>query len=230
MIVLALVVVGAAAYARLGVDRFPAVDLPTVSVRTELPGASAEEVETQVSPARSRRPSTPSRASTSCARSPGPSQSIVIVDVRARAATSTSPRRTCATASRRRSANLPRDAEPPIVAKFDNDQSPVLTVALSGDRPLRELTEIADKIVKVQLERSTASARCASSAGSNRAINVWVDADRLAAYELPITAVRDAIVRQNAEVPGGNVTAGTRESVAAHAGPHRRPARRSTTS
>ena len=48
MIVLALVVVGAASYFRLGVDRFPSVDLPTVSVRTELPGASAEEVETQV--------------------------------------------------------------------------------------------------------------------------------------------------------------------------------------
>src|SRR5215468_9389236 len=48
MIVMALVVVGAASYFRLGVDRFPAVDLPTVSVRVELPGASTEEIETQV--------------------------------------------------------------------------------------------------------------------------------------------------------------------------------------
>src|SRR5712671_4591799 len=49
MIILALVVVGAASYMRLGVDRFPSVDLPTVSVRTALPGAAAEEVETEVS-------------------------------------------------------------------------------------------------------------------------------------------------------------------------------------
>src|SRR5918911_3973070 len=49
MIILALVVVGSASYFRLGVDRFPAVDLPTVAVRTTLPGASPEEVETQVS-------------------------------------------------------------------------------------------------------------------------------------------------------------------------------------
>src|SRR6188768_2425276 len=49
MLILALVVVGAAAYFRLGVDRFPSVDLPTVSVRTTLPGASPEEVETEVS-------------------------------------------------------------------------------------------------------------------------------------------------------------------------------------
>ncbi|HEU5196230.1 MAG TPA: efflux RND transporter permease subunit, partial [Methylomirabilota bacterium] len=48
MIVMALVVVGAASYFRLGVDRFPAVDLPTVNVRIELPGASTEEIETQV--------------------------------------------------------------------------------------------------------------------------------------------------------------------------------------
>src|ERR687891_2313295 len=49
MIILALVVVGAASYGGLGVDRFPSVDLPTVSVRTALPGASTEEVENQIS-------------------------------------------------------------------------------------------------------------------------------------------------------------------------------------
>ena len=49
MIILALVVVGAASYSRLGVDRFPSVDLPTVTVRTNLPGASTEEMETEVS-------------------------------------------------------------------------------------------------------------------------------------------------------------------------------------
>ena len=53
--------------------------------------------------------------------------------------------------------------------------------------------------------------RWTSSAGLQRAINVWVDADRLAAYQLPITAVRDAVVRQNANTPGGNVTTGQRE-------------------
>ncbi len=47
--------------------------------------------------------------------------------------------------------------------------------------------------------------------GLERAINIWIDADRLAAYQIPITAVRDALVRQNADVPGGNVTAGAQE-------------------
>ncbi|MBE0606353.1 MAG: efflux RND transporter permease subunit, partial [Deltaproteobacteria bacterium] len=49
MLILALVVVGGTSYLRLGVDRFPSVDLPTVSIRTQLPGASAEEVESEIS-------------------------------------------------------------------------------------------------------------------------------------------------------------------------------------
>ena len=85
-------------------------------------------------------------------------------------------------------------------------------MAVAGDRPLRELTELADKVVKVQLERSFGVGEVRLVGGLNRAINIWVEADRLAAYQLPITAVRDALVRQNADMPGGNVTAGLRES------------------
>src|SRR5207253_9453898 len=102
-------------------------------------------------------------------------------------------------------------ADPPVVAKFNNDSSPVITIALSADRPLRELTELADKVVKVQLERSTGVGEVSIVGGLGRAINVWVDPDRLAAYQIPITTVRNAIVRQNADAPGGNVTSGAHE-------------------
>jgi len=88
----------------------------------------------------------------------------------------------------------------------------VMTVALSADRSVRELTELADKIVRVQLERSTGVGEVRIVGGLARSINVWVDADRLAAYQLPITSVRDALVRQNADLPGGNVTAGLNEA------------------
>jgi HAE1 family hydrophobic/amphiphilic exporter-1 len=85
--------------------------------------------------------------------------------------------------------------------------------ALSGERSLRELTEVADKIVKVQLERSTGVGEVRLVGNLDRAINVWIDADRLAAYQIPITAVRDAVQRQNADIPGGNVTSGPREEL-----------------
>lgn len=107
--------------------------------------------------------------------------------------------------------DLPREVDPPLISKFSNDLAPVLTIALSAERSLRELTEFADKTVKVHLERSSGVGEVSIIGGLKRAINVWVDADRLAAYRLPITAVREALARQNADLPGGNVTAGVHE-------------------
>ena len=81
----------------------------------------------------------------------------------------------------------------------------------------------------MQIERSAGVGEVRLVGGLERAINVWVDADRLAAYQIPITAVRDAVVRQNADIPGGNVTAARARADAAHHGPRRRPRRPSTT-
>jgi len=67
--------------------------------------------------------------------------------------------------------------------------------------------------VKVQLERSTGVGEVDVVGGLDRAINVWIDAERLAAYKIPITAVYDALQRQNSDVPGGNVETGRRELV-----------------
>ena len=106
---------------------------------------------------------------------------------------------------------LPREMDPPVVRKFDNDSSPVLTVALSADRSIRELTELADKTVRPRVERAAGVGDVEIVGGLERAIDVRIDVDRLAAYRIPITAVRTALQRQNAEIPGGNVDAGRRE-------------------
>jgi len=209
MIILALIVVGITAYTRLGVDRFPSVDMPTVSIRTGLPGASAEEMETEVAKRIEEAVNTVEGIDELRSIS-GTGVSNVIVtfnlnrnidiaaqDVRDRVNTVLD--------------DLPDDATVPLISKFDNDQQPVLTVALSGDLTLRELTELADKIVKIRLERSSGVGEVRLVGGLDRAINVWVEADRLAAFRIPITAVRDAIVRQNVDAAGGNVTRGARE-------------------
>ena len=88
-----------------------------------------------------------------------------------------------------------------------------MSIALSGNRSVRELTELADKVAKVQLERRPGVGEVLIVGGQERAINVWLDADRLAAYGIPVTAVRDALVRQNADLPGGNVTTDVQERV-----------------
>ncbi len=209
MIVLALVVVGAASYARLGVDRFPSVDLPTVSVRTNLPGASTEEVESEVSQVVEEAVNTVQGINElRSVSATGSSFVIATFDLGRDIDTAAQDVRDRVAGALRL---LPKDVKPPIIEKFNNDSSPVVTVALTGDRPLREITEYADKVVKVQLERSPGVGEVDLVGGLLRAVNVWIDPDRLAAYQIPITAVRDALVRQNAEEPGGNVTSGPRE-------------------
>ena len=211
MIILSLVVVGAASFFQLGVDRFPSVDLPTVSVRTNLPGGSPEEVESLITQPVEEVVNTVDGIDELRSIS-GQGTSIVIATFKLDRNLETAAqdvRDRVATVIRR----LPEDALPPIVSKFDNDSSPVMTIALSAERSLRELTELGDKIARVQLERVGGVGEVRVVGGLERAINVWIDADRLAAYQIPITAVRQALARQNADVPGGNVTTGREELV-----------------
>lgn len=211
MIILAMVVVGATAYTKLGVDRLPSVDLPTINIRTTLPGASPEEVETEVSQPIEETINTVEGIEELRSIS-GQGSSIVIATFNLNRdidAAAQDVRDRIATVLRK----LPDDVEPPIVSKFDNDSSPVLTIALSGALSIRELTEIADKIVKRQIERSAGVGEVAIVGGLSRTINIWIDADRLASYGLPITAVREAIARQNSDIPGGNLTGSSTEQV-----------------
>lgn len=211
MIVLSLVVVGAAGFFKLGVDRFPSVDLPTVSIRVGLPGAAPEEVESLVTQPVEEVVNTVDGISELRSIS-GQGSSIVIATFnldRNLESAAQDVRDRVSTLGRR----LPEDATPPVVQKFDNDSAPVLTIALAADRSLRELTELADKTVRVQLERVGGVGEVRVVGGLDRAINVWIDADRLAAYQISISDIRDALRRQNADVPGGNVITGKEELV-----------------
>jgi hydrophobic/amphiphilic exporter-1 (mainly G- bacteria), HAE1 family len=209
MIVLSLVVVGVAGYLHLDVDRFPSVDLPTVRVSTRLPGASPAEMESQVSqPIEEVLNTIEGIQELRSINGSGAAFVVVTFDLKRDIdAAAQDVRDRVATVVQ----DLPRDTDPPTIAKSDTDQSPILTIALAGNRSQRELSEIADKIVKTQIERSAGVGEVELSGELARAINVWVDADRLAAYQLPITAVRDAVARQNANIPGGNVTGDLRE-------------------
>jgi len=209
MIVLALMVVGAASWFGLSVDRFPAVDLPNMVIRTFVPGASPEEAEVQVT--QRLEESINTVAGISELRSVSlPGSSLILPTFELERDIDTAAQdvrdRVAATLNR-----LPSDVRPPIVMKSDNDASPILTIAVTGDRSLRELTEIADKTVRRMLERASGVGEVSVVGGLQRAINVWVDADRLAAYRLPIGDVRDALVRQNADLPGGNITSARTE-------------------
>ncbi|MGH9935383.1 MAG: efflux RND transporter permease subunit, partial [Blastocatellia bacterium] len=209
MIILALVVVGASSYFKLGVDRFPAVDVPTVTVRASLPGASPEEAEATLAQVLEeavntvegvetlRSVSSQGRTFVMATFNLGRDIDDAAQDVRDRVQGVTRL--------------FPPGTDPPIVQKFDSERQGIMTIALSSNRSVRELSELADKVVKKQLERSSGVGEIGVWGGTIRSVNIWADADRLAAYRIPITQVRNAVVRQNSDVPGGNVDAGRRE-------------------
>jgi hydrophobic/amphiphilic exporter-1 (mainly G- bacteria), HAE1 family len=209
MIVLSLVVVGAASYFKLGVDRFPSVDVPTIFIRATLPGAAPEEMETSVAQVIEEAVNRVEGLEQlrSIARQ-GAAFVILTFDLNRDINVAAQDVRDRIQGVLRQ---LPPGMDPPSVNKSDNDSQPVITIALSGNRSQRELAEIADKRVKVDLERANGVGEVTINGAPNRAINIWVDADRLAAYRIPITQVRSALQRQNADVPGGNVDAGLRE-------------------
>src|SRR5919108_4077390 len=209
MIVLFLVVVGAVAYFHLDVDKHPEVELPMIQVRTFLPGASPEELEVSITQIVEEAVNTVEGLSELRSQS-GQGNSGVFPTFNLNRSIETAAqdvRDRVSTIVRL----LPPDAQAPTIVKNNSDQNPSISIALISDRPLRELTELADKVIRQQLERSAGVGEVRINGALERAVNVWIDPDRLSAYQLSINAVRDAMVRQNADEPGGNVTSGAIE-------------------
>src|SRR5512145_2273791 len=140
MIVLTLVVVGIAGYLTLDVDRFPSVDLPTVRVAARLRGASPAEMEAQVAqPIVETLNTIEGIKELRSINGSGSAFVVVTFELnREIEAAAQDVRDRVATVVR----DLPRDTDPPTIAKADTDQSPVMSIAVSGDRSQRELTEI----------------------------------------------------------------------------------------
>jgi len=209
MLILALVVAGMASYLQLGVDRFPKMDLPTVYVATTYRGAAAEEVESEVSQRLEEAVATVAGIDElrSISRE-GFSILILQFNVNRDIDAATQDVRDAVGSVLNR---LPEDVDPPVVRKQDVDASPILTLAVSGQRDRRELYVLADRYVKDVIESARGVGQVSIAGAADRAVQVNIEARRLAAYGLSIGQVRDALERQNADLPGGRVDAGFRE-------------------
>jgi HAE1 family hydrophobic/amphiphilic exporter-1 len=211
MLVTAPVVLGIASYARLGVDLFPNVDLPVVVITTTLRGASVEEMETGVTKPIEEIVNTISgidelRSTTK----EGISQVVVQFVLEKTGDTAAQEVRDKISTIQ---AQLPEGTDPPIIDKFELDAAPVMTIAVSGRRNLREVTEIAKKRIKELLETVPNVGAVILVGGQPRAINIHIDAASLTGYRLSIDDVRQALQRQNLELPGGRVDEGSQELV-----------------
>src|SRR5438034_9386331 len=146
MLVLTFVVLGVFSYTQLGIDQFPKIDLPTVTVQTTLPGASPEEVESQITKPVEEVLNTISGIDELRSTTLEGVSLVVVPFVRDKNAdvAAQEVRDKVATIT----GQLPRDTDPPVIERVDFDAAPILSISVYGRRPLRELTEIADKQIK----------------------------------------------------------------------------------
>ncbi|MBI2414177.1 MAG: efflux RND transporter permease subunit [Deltaproteobacteria bacterium] len=209
MIIMSLVVMGLASYRDLGLDIFPKVDLPTVTVTTRLDGASPEEIENQITKRVEEAVNTINgidelRSTTI----EGQSQVFATFKLEKDIDVASNEVRDRVSAVL---GEFPPGTDAPIIEKFDPDAAPIMSIVISGKRSPREITEIADKRIKRQLEAIKDIGAITLVGGRSREIQVVVDPDRLTAYRLSIASVKDALKRQNVEVPGGRITWEARE-------------------
>lgn len=207
VIILSLTFLGTFFYRRLNVERFPNVDLPFVAVYTRLPGASPEEVESDVTNKIEEAVNTISGIDTLTSTSAEGFSQVAIQFVLEKDIN-------VAAQDVRDKINgilpdLPAGIDQPVVSKLDPGAVPVLTLALSGDHSIRDLTEYADKVFKRQLDGTPGVGSVDIVGGQARQINVWIDPSRLNAYGISATSIIQALQTQNIQVPGGNIDQGT---------------------
>ncbi|MFN3935532.1 efflux RND transporter permease subunit [Parvibaculum sp.] len=203
MIIGALVVLGWISLGRVGVDLFPKVEFPVVSVTTKLDGSSPEAIESDVTDPIEEQVNTTSGIETlSSTSAEGLSQVVITYNLDENVDVKAQDVRDKVALAR---ANLPLDAEQSIVQKVDPDAQAIMSVMIAGDLPIRDLTHFADKTVKERLQRISGVGSIDLVGGRNREVRVWLDAVKMRAYGVTADDVISAIRREHAEIPGGRL-------------------------
>jgi hydrophobic/amphiphilic exporter-1 (mainly G- bacteria), HAE1 family len=203
MLIMTLMVLGVFSYNRLTVERFPRVEFPTITITTRLPGAAPEEVETEITDKIEEAVNTISGIDELRSTS---SEGVSLVFV------TFVLERDLAEASQdvrdkinRALPELPDNIEQPTIEKLDPDASPIMTISVASNRDPREMTEYADKTLRRQIESVSGVGQVLIIGGRKRQVNVYLDGDKLRAYNLTVAQVEQALKGQNLEVPGGRV-------------------------
>jgi len=209
MMSLALVTLGIFSYRTLGVDLMPKTDQPQVNVQAQLPGASPEEMESSIAKKieenvntisgidELRTNSSSGFVSSNITFNLERDMESAVQDVRDKLGTIQN--------------QFPRDTQPLRIYKYDPDSAPILMLAISSERDPKELTEITDKKIKQVLETVNNVGGIEFNGDRRRQIQLLLDPDRLTAYGLTAEQVRNAIERQNIEIPGGSFVSGPSE-------------------
>jgi HAE1 family hydrophobic/amphiphilic exporter-1 len=209
MIILSLTVVGLFSFASLGVDLFPKIDFPTITVTVVNPGASPREIETEVTDKIESSVNTISGIDELRSTSvEGVSQVFVQFLLDKDADVAAQEVRDKVNLVR---GDLPETAEDPIIQRIDTDAAPVLRIVVSAPKPLREVTEIAEKQIQDRIESINGVGKVELIGGARREIQIKLDPDKMRAFNVTVPEAAAAVRLQNMEVPGGRIDEGTRE-------------------
>lgn len=208
VIILFLTVVGGFSFFTLGVDRFPKIDLPTITVRTTNPGASPEEIETEITdiiesavntvPGIDELRSTSSRGVSNVTITfnleKDPDQAFQEVQQKISTVVS----------------RLPQNADPPVIQKSDPDSQPILQYSISAPRDIVELTTLIENLIQKRIESADGVGEVFFFGGQRKQIKILLNPEKLRSYNLSVTDVTNAVRQQNQELPGGNLIEGAR--------------------
>ena len=188
----------------LGVREFPSVDPAIITVQTSYPGANSDVIETQITePLEQNINGIPGVRSLTSVSSQGRSQITVEFELSVDLETAANDVRDKVSQATRL---LPRDCDPPTVAKADADANPILFLTVeSSKRSLLQLSEIADLTLKEQLQTISGVSAVSIFGEKRYSMRLWIDPAKLAGYGLTPMDVRNAISRENVELPSGSI-------------------------
>ena len=209
MLMAALIIFGGLGFLRLGVSQMPDVDFPVVNVSVTLEGAAPEVMESDVADVIEDAVATVEGIKEVSSSSRQGQANITIefdLDRNIDAALQDVQSK-IAQAQR----NLPREIDPPVVTKTNPEDQPIMWLALSGNRPPQELSDLVRNRFKDQLQALPGVGDIILGGYRERNIRVWLDGARLQAYGLTVTDVLDALRREHVEIPAGRIESPERE-------------------
>ena len=207
---LIILLFGAIGYMTLGVREYPSVDNPIISVSCSYPGANADVIENQITePLEQNINGIPGIRSLTSVSSQGNSRITVEFELSVDLETAANDVRDKVSRAQRL---LPRDCDPPTVSKADADATPILMVALQSDkRSLLELSEIADLTVKEQLQTIMDVSSVMIWGEKKYCMRLWLDPVKMSGYGITPMDVKNALDRENVELPSGSIEGNTTE-------------------
>ncbi|MBQ8265933.1 MAG: efflux RND transporter permease subunit [Bacteroides sp.] len=207
---LIILLFGFIGYNSLGVREYPSVDNPIISVSCSYPGANADVIENQITePLEQNINGIPGIRSLSSTSSQGSSRITVEFELSVDLETAANDVRDKVSRAQR---YLPRDCDPPTVSKADADATPILMVTIGSDkRSLLEISEIADLTVKEQLQTIPDVSSVEIWGEKKYSMRLWIDPIKMAGYGITPMDVKNAVDKENVELPSGSIEGNTME-------------------